>query len=73
LRTLVATAPSARKIGLSSMILVSSMVRSSLAPSKPGVMIGTTTGARGTRVAGADKSWAAGAGGGAALTGDGSN
>ena len=46
LRTLVATAPIARKIGLSSMIRVSSMVWSSLAPSKPGVMNGTTTGAR---------------------------
>ena len=46
LSTLVATAPIARKIGLSSMIRVSSMVRSSLAPSKPGVMIGTMTGAR---------------------------
>ena len=46
LRTLVATAPIARKIGLSSMIRVSSMVASSWAPSNPGVIIGTTTGAR---------------------------
>ncbi len=36
----------ARKIGLSSMIRVSSIVWSSLGPLKPGVMIGTTTGAR---------------------------
>ena len=45
LSTLVATAPSARKTGLSSMIRVSSTVRSAAAGSKPGVISGTRTGA----------------------------
>ena len=46
LSTLVATAPRARKIGLSSMIRVNSMVRASSASPNPGVMTGTMTGAR---------------------------
>ena len=44
--TLVATAPSARKIGLSNMIRVSSIVRSSWAGPNPGVISGTMTGAK---------------------------
>ncbi len=45
LSRLVASAPRARKIGLASMIRVSSIVRSRRPWSKPGVIAGTSTGA----------------------------